>query len=130
MYEEVTGPGCQQSTDIFFFSSVFLLLPLFLLHYPRTVSTSLVILLHVSLSCTTSLHLTVPIFLVSFSTSSSHLTLQFSLVLLLVKLVWFIFLVFLAWFIHCRCVSHLRCCSSIMVPVLRSSYNFQVQLLF
>ena len=122
MYEEVTGRSCQQKTDLFFFSSLFLLLlPLFRLHYPRRVSTSLFILLHV---CTTSHQLTV---LVSFSTSSSHLTLRFPLVLLLVKLAWFIFLVFLAWFIHCRCVSHLRCCSSIMVPVLStSSYNFQV----
>ena len=93
-----------------------------LLHCPRTVSTSLVILLHVSLSCTTSLQLTVPIFLVSFFTSTSHLALRFPLVLLLV---WFIFLVFLASSIRCRCSIHLSCCSSITVPVLStSSYNF------
>jgi hypothetical protein len=57
---------------------------LLLLHYPRRVSTCLVILLYISLSCTTSLQLTVPIFLVSFSTLSSHLALGFPLLLLLV----------------------------------------------
>jgi len=76
---------------------------LLLLHCPRRVSTSLVILLHVFQSCTTSVQLTVPIFLVSFSTSSSHLALRFPPVLLLV---WFIFLVFLPSSIRCRCPIH------------------------
>ena len=98
-----------------------LLLLLLLLHCPRRVSTSLVILLHVFQSCTTSLQLTVPIFLVSFFTSTSHLALRFPLVLLLV---WFIFLVFLALSFRCRCPFHLSCWSSIIVPVSTSSYNF------
>jgi hypothetical protein len=82
-----------------------LLLFLLLLHYPRRINTFLVALLHPSLSCTTCLHLTISIFLMSFSTSSFHLVLVLPLGHFLCKLARYIILVFPASSIHrgCHC---------------------------
>ena len=105
-YNEVKSPykisGLQQhkirktkhlSSEIFFF---------FCLHYPRRTSVSPVALRHPSLSCATSLLLTISIFM-SFSTSSFHLALHLPVGCCWCKLAWFAFLVFLASSILCRC---------------------------
>ena len=94
------------------------------LHYPRRISASPVALPHLSLSCATCLQLTIPIFLMPFSTSSSRLVLGLLLGRFWWKLARYIFLLFLASSTRCRYPFHPQRCSSIKVPMLTSSYKF------
>ena len=72
-----------------------LLLLLRWLPCPRRISASVVALLHPSLSCADCLHLTVPIFLMSFCISSFHPALGLPLGRFWCKLACYMFLVFL-----------------------------------
>ena len=74
--------------------SNFPLILLLWLYYPRRVSATPVSLLHPSLSYATCLQLTIPIFLMSFFTSSLHLALGLPVGCFWCKLAWYIFLVF------------------------------------
>ena len=105
---------------------LFLLLLLLCLNYPGRVSAFLVSLLHPSLSCTACLQLTTPIFLMSFSSSSSSSSLHPALGLLLhrlcSKLPSCIFVAFLASSIRSRCPIYPRRCL-LKPPILTSLYN-------
>ena len=94
------------------------LLLLLFLHYPIRISAFLVALLYPALSCATCHHLTIPIFFMSFSTSSFHLVLGLPLGHFWCKLAWYIILVFLASSVCCGC--HCGCSDllfSVVVPI-------------